>query len=435
MTRDLHALETRIEHLRNDESLTPENKQAILEFIDECAAEGLSPARQRKYIYVLRAIAVRYTPEEFQLKDANEDELKRLVATINRSSYAEATKVDFKKAIKKYYKILNGRVEPDKTRFIKARMSKPTQVTRADIYTQEELDMVISQLRNVRDKAFFSVMYESAVRPAELLGCSIESVEFREDGDYISVFGIKGTPDRRNLLVRSGTLLREWIRHHPAGGDPQRPRDPSSPLWIKLEQTTCKNCGVPAQRHSRAGCDHYEPKEIERVTYDGMRRAFKRACARAEMKLKKDRMYSLRHTRITEVSQFMSNQQLCRFAGWRPSSGQFEVYVHLTDSDVSSAIREHYGLRTKAEAVQVTCPVCGARNLPGALECRRCMRPLSLEASIKSDSLRDALKIVAELHERGELEGALDRLSLKGQVKDELSSRTDPTGKAASYSR
>ena len=416
MKEQHRILERRIAFVKADKALSEENRRAILEFIDECAAEGLGPARQVKYLFILRTIAVRLTPVGFLLRSATEKELKQLVATVNRSSYAESTQVDFKKAIKKYYKVLNGRRNPEKTRFIKTSMSKPSQVTRADIFTTEEIDRIVSQCRNIRDKAFFSVMHETAVRPAELLDCSIGDAEFTDDGDFIAVRGIKKTPDRRNMLVSSGQLLREWIRFHPAGGDPHQPRDPSAPLWVKLEQTACKNCGVSAYHHRRKGCDAYDPIEIEPVSYDSMRKAIRRACTQAAIKNRKNRMYSLRHSRITEVSQFMSNQQLCRFAGWRPSSGQFEVYVHLTDNDVNSSIREHYGLGARAEASVVTCRICGARNPATSTECRNCLRPMSLKAQSKLEDLSAAVKVVAELREKGNLEKVLGMLGAANEM-------------------
>jgi len=410
MRDESRRLERQIELLKADRSISTENRDAISAFLDECAAEGLSAARQVKYVYMLRTIVKCFAPSGFRLTSATENELKSTVAQVNRSAYTEATKSDYKKAIKKYYKVLNGRVPPAKTRFIRTAISKPTRVTRADLLTQEELARVVSSFRNIRDKAFFGVLHESAVRPCELLDCAIEDAEFTEDGDFISVRGVKKTPDRRNLLVTSGILLREWIRSHPAGGDPHHPKDPKAPLWVKLEQTACRNCGVSAHSHRSKGCNLYEPRPIERATYAAMHRALKRACARAEIKRPRDHMYTFRHTRITEASQFMSNQQLCKFSGWQPSSGQFEVYVHLTDDDVSSAIRAHYGMQAKPERTKVICRTCGAENPSHATECRRCLRPLSLEAATHLDSFREAVKLVAELHERGELNKAIRQI-------------------------
>ena len=407
MKDDVHALERRIASLKEDTEISRENRDAILSFLDECAAEGLSPIRQLKYIYMLKAIIVRFSPPGFYLPEATEAELKQVVAGINRSGYAEPIKADLKKALKKYYKVLNGGVPAEKTRFITARLSRATSVTRDSILTPEEVRAIVSKLRNIRDKAFVMVLYETAARPGELLACKISDVTFNEDGDFIFLKGLKGTPDRTNQLVESGILLREWLRYHPCGGDPYNPKDPRAPLWVKLEQTSCKNCGVPFQFHKQRGCDHFEPMEVEAASYDNLRLNFKRACLKAGIKKERLRLYSLRHSRITEVSQFMSNQQLCKFAGWKPGSGQFEIYVHLSNDDVNLAIRKHYNIGADKKQEYITCPICGQRNPPGSLECRNCKRPLNLESKVKLDHLSEAVKLIAELQEEGKLDGLL----------------------------
>ena len=406
MRDNVYKLEQRIGSLKTDSDITEENRNAILSFLDECAVEGLSPVRQLKYIYMLKAIACRLAPSGFSLKNATEAELKQVLAAINRSSYADPTKVDFKNAIKKYYKVLNGGTPAEKTAFIKIKVDKATPVTRDDLFAPEEVRAVVSKLRNIRDKAFVMTLYETAARPGELLACKISDVTFNEKGDFIFLQGLKGTPDRTNQLVESGILLREWLRYHPKGGDPYNPIDPSAPLWVKLEQTSCKNCGVCIQYHKQKGCNRFEPMEIEAASYDNLRMNFRKACHKAAIK-KRARLYSLRHSRITEVSQFMSNQQLCKFAGWKPGSGQFEVYVHLSNDDVNLAIRNHYNIGAGTEEKYITCPICGQRNPPGSLECRNCKRPLSLESKAKLDQLSEAVKLMAELQEDGKLEGLL----------------------------
>jgi len=402
------TLRRRIERLRHESDLSDPNRNAILSFLDECAAEGLSVARQMRYIYLLRTIAVRMAPSGFSFPDATETDLKQVVAAIHRSTtYAEATKADFKKAIKKYYKVLYGGTPPEMIAFIRATLKKATPVTREDIFSPEEVRSIISRLRNIRDKAFIMVLYEAGARPSELLGCKISDVTFNEDGDFIFLQGIKGTPDRTNQLIEAGTLLREWLRYHPCGGDPHDPREPSAPLWVKLEQTRCRKCGVPSQFHEQNGCEAYEPLEVEELRYDCIRLNFKAACRKAELKKKRLRMYSLRHSRITEVSKFMSNQQLCKFAGWKPGSGQFEVYVHLSNDDVNHAIREHYGMDSGTSEKYEDCPICGQRNPAGSLECRRCKRPLGLKSSTKVDEIRQAVSFIAELKEQGKLDALL----------------------------
>ncbi len=408
MIRAQHKLETAIQSLRSNQSLSRANRDTILDFLNECAAEGLSPARQVKYLYTLKTIVTKLSPEGFSLKSATEAQLKEVVANINRSSYSEYTKVDFKKAMKKLYKVMNHGSLPKKAAFIRTGLKKVTPVTRQDLFTPEEVRAVVSHLRNIRDKAFVMILYETGARPGELLACKISDVMFNDQGDFIFLKGLKGTPDRTNQLVESGFLLREWLRFHPCGGDPYNPKDPSAPLWVKLEQTSCKNCGASSQFHRYRGCSNFEPMEVERAYYDNLRMNFKRACYRAGIKKDRLRLYSLRHSRITEVSQFMSNQQLCKFAGWKPGSSQFEVYVHLSNDDVNLAIRKHYNIGNSKENEFIACPICGQKNPSNSLECRNCKRPLSLESATKLDNLSEAVRVIAELKEEGKLEGLID---------------------------
>ena len=411
MTNNDETLRKRIEQLKVDSDLSIDNRRAILVFLDECAAEGLSTVRQLKHISMLRTVVLRFSPAGFSLRNAAETDLKHVVAAINRSDLAEPTKVDLKGCLKKFYKVANDGVPPEKIRFIRATLSKPTAVTRDDLFSPEDVRALISEMRNVRDKAFTLVLYESGARPGELLACRISDVQFKEEGDFISLQGLKGTPDRTNQLVESGLLLREWIRSHPCGGDPLRPADPTAPLWVKLEQTSCANCGVASQFHAIRGCSEYRPRDVERARYDGIRMSFRRACARANIKKRRLRMYSLRHSRITEMSQFLSNQQLCKFAGWRPGSGQFEVYVHLTNEDVNEAIRKRFRLGGEAVDQQVSCPICGHANSKGALECHLCKRPLNLESATRKRNLQNALEVLGQLQEQGTLEGLLQALA------------------------
>ena len=111
------------------------------------------------------------------------------------------------------------------------------------------------------------------------------------------------------------------------------------------------------------------------------------------------------------MSQFLSNQQLCKFAGWRPGSGQFEVYVHLTNEDVNEAIRKRFRLGGEAVDQQVSCPICGHANSKGALECHLCKRPLNLESATRKRNLQNALEVLGQLQEQGKLESLLQALA------------------------
>jgi len=387
-----------------ESSLHPENKQAIQDFINHCAAEGLSESRQVRHAQSLKTLLKKYGPEGFKLRGASEEELKTVMAGLNRSGYAEATKRTMRGTVKKFYKIENGGSEhPDKVNFISLKKKKATRVTREDLFTQNERDRLFNSFSSLRDRAFTMVLYESAARPGELLARNIADFTSNEKGDFIFLEGSKGTPDRTNQLVRAGRTVREWLAQHPRGGELGNIKDRSAPLWVKKEQQACKNCGETPQTHGE-DCN-YNPDIADRMNYDGFLRRFKDACRKAEIPENKRRPYNLRHTRLTEVATFMGYEQLNKFAGWKPGSDRAKVYVHLNNDDVNQAIRDEYGLENDGDEDEgIDCPLCGTENQSSHSECRNCGRPLSLKEKTKKKEKQRVIERLADLEEKGVLE-------------------------------
>jgi len=388
-----------------DTDIHSENISAIHQFINHQAAEGISEVQQQRQIQSLKTLLRKFAPGNFRLKGASETELKTVLAQVNRSDYAEATKHKFKGTIKKFYKVMNGGHEhPDKVNFFKVTRKKATPVTRDDLFTEEELKRLFRGFSNVRDKAFTMVLYESAARPGELQECSIGDFTSNGKGDFIFLEGKKNTPDRTNQLVRSGRTLREWLSQHPLGGELGDIEDRTVPLWVKTEQQACKNCGEIPHHHDDS-CN-YQPDFSDRMTDHSFRHRFKDACERADIPEKKRRPYNLRHTRLTEVATFMGYEQLNKFAGWVPGSDRAKVYVHLNNDDVNQAIRDEYGLDSEKDKEKETrqCSFCGRENQGQHSECRNCGRPLNLQEASEKQEKQDVIDRLQELEEKGVLE-------------------------------
>lgn len=381
-----------------------ENFEAIQDFINHAAAEGVGETQQTRQIQSFKCLLRNFTPDDFQLRGASESELKQVMAELNRSSYADATKHKIKGTVKKFYRVENGGHEhPEKVDFFSTSPGKVSTVSREDLFTEEERRELFRGFNSTRGRAFAMTMYESAARPGELLEANIADFTSNEKGDFIFLEGKKGTPDRTNQLVRAGRPIREWLAQHPLGGEQGSIDDPSAPLWVKTEQQACKNCGESLYGHSDS-CS-YEPDPADRWSYQAFRQRFKDACERADIPENKRRPYNLRHTRLTEVATFMGYEQLNKFAGWKPGSDRAKVYVHLNNDDVNKAIREEYGLSGGDEEDQSkTCPFCGTENQSGHSECRRCGRPISLEQEKSKEEKQEVLERLAELEEKGVLE-------------------------------
>lgn len=392
-----------------DSEVSESDFEAIREFVDHCAAEGLSESRQQRHVQSLKSLVLKFSPDNFELRGASEAELKSVVAELNRSDYADATKRTMLGTVKKFYKVMNGGHEhPEKVDFFTVTKKKDSPVNREDLFTQDELKSLFQNFSSTRDRAFTMILYESAARPGELLECSIADFTSNGKGDFIYLEGLKGTPDRTNQLVRSGRVLREWLVQHPLGGELGNIEDMAAPLWVKSEQQKCRKCGEIPHNHSDS-CN-YKPDLGDRMNYDGFLRRFKDACQRAGIPENKRRPYNLRHSRLTEVATFMGYEQLNKFAGWKPGSDRAKVYVHLNNDDVNQAIRDEYGLQTDSDEEQsIHCSFCGTKNENQYKECRNCGRPLSLKQEKDKEGKQEVLEKLSELEERGLLE-KLERL-------------------------
>jgi integrase len=389
-----------------DSQIRPENVEAIRDFVNHCAAEGISEVRQARLVSALKSLLNGFAPDGFLLRDASEQGLKQVIAGLNRSDYAESTKHTFRSAVKKFYKVDNGGHEhPEKVQFFSVSASeKSTSVTREDLFTEGELKRLFRSFTSTRDRAFTMVLYESGARPGELLACNIADFTANGKGDFIFLQGLKNTPDRTNQLVRSGRVVREWLAQHPCGGEVGDIEDPSAPLWVKTQQQSCRHCGEIPHNHDDAACE-YESDPQDRLNHAGFYRRFKQACQTADIPENKTRPYNLRHTRLTEVATFMGYEQLNKFAGWKPGSDRAKVYVHLNNDDVNEAIRDQYGLNTEDDEEQeVSCSFCGSVNGSQYSECRNCGRPLSLRSKTENEEKQKVLERLAELDEKGLLE-------------------------------
>jgi len=404
-----------LQNLENSE-IQPDNVESIRAFIDHCAAEGLSESRQQRHAQSLKSLLTNFAPDGFRLRGASEQELKTVMAGLNRSDYAEATKRTMRGTVKKFYKIENGGHEhPDKVNFISLKKKRATRVTRDDLFTGEERKRLFRSFSSTRDRAFTMTLYESAARPGELLSRNIADFTSNEKGDFIFLQGSKGTPDRTNQLIRSGRTLREWLAQHPLGGEMGDIQNGSAPLWVKNEQQACSNCGEIPHNHNDS-CS-YKPDLGDRMNYGGFLRRFKDACRRAEIPENKRRPYNLRHTRLTEVATFMGYEQLNKFAGWKPGSDRAKVYVHLNNDDVNQAIRDEYGLsEDNHESKKKECPFCSTTNQTGHSECRQCGRPLSLEQQVRKREKQSVLERLAELEEKGVL-SKLEQIDNLSEIK------------------
>jgi site-specific recombinase XerD len=129
---DIHYQEKRLEKALEKHLPTFNgDKEDVKEFLNQLTVEGLSAARINKYIYTLSVLR-RMLNVDF--KSASEHEIKRLVASIEKSGKSDWTKHDYKVALKRFLRYLDR--EPS---WLKVSNGKSKNVLPEEILVEEEV--------------------------------------------------------------------------------------------------------------------------------------------------------------------------------------------------------------------------------------------------------------------------------------------------------
>ena len=356
------TLERELAKLRAN-CLGKKNSETILRFYRQLVAEGLGIARQIKYLSTLRRIASLLNK---QFEEVTKDDTIDFVAKIQQQDYSEWTKRDYKIILKRFYKWLRGCEEeyPPEVRWIKAGHNIPNTLEKKDLLTVDEIERIANSARNLRDKAFIWVYFESMRRLGEILTLKIGDVEFDELGARLLVNGKMGRDHGR--VITSVPLLSSWLNMHPLRNDL------NAPLWVTLgSKKTCKQ-----------------------LSYNAARSVLKDCAKRAGIK-KRVWLYLIRHSRITPASKILPHSLLCATAGWKQNSRMPSVYIHLAGEDIDEAhciLNGTTRMEKKDERLKpLLCQRCDGKNLPGSTFCNKCGAPLDLKTAIELDQARTKL--------------------------------------------
>ncbi len=239
-----------------------------------------------------------------------------------------------------------------------------------DILTPDEVKAMILAADNPRDRAFVSVMYESAARNEEMvvhekkkgniiIPVKQKDVVFDQYGAVIILNGKTGM--RRIRLIRSAPDLKIWLNHHPQRHD-------NAPLWVGLDEP---HDFLSASRGYTLICSLAKKAKINKNVHPHL----------------------LRHTRLTEVAGYFKEADLKVFAGWSADSKMASVYIHRSGADVERTQLEAEGIITREEKNKesnvlkpISCPRCKESNPSTARFCFKCGMPLDVETAVNLDN-------------------------------------------------
>jgi integrase len=298
---DIHKVNQQFEvALRNfelDENINERNKELIRKFIWDCKIGKTLKGRTKKkigkrrimqYIYNFRNLS-KWIGKPFD--QVTQEEMEKLVSNMEEDAYkngdepyCENTKLEYKKALAKFYKWL-GR--PDLVDFMD--MSSTSKDVPAIIRDQAE--RLINSTYEASLKAAIMVLFDGGPRAEEFLNLRIKDVTRKKNAEENESYWINirysKTFGRTIPLPLCSKYLNEWLREHPEQNNPEAQLFP--------------------------------------FTYKVLRRKIGRLGEKAlKMRIT---LHMLRHSSATYWAAKMNRYQLCAKYGWAFSSDMPDRYI------------------------------------------------------------------------------------------------------------
>ena len=260
------------------------------------------------------------------------------------------------------WKPLHERDFPELVAWMKIRTNNGHKKLPEELLTQEDVKKLVEYTHSFRNKALIMLLYDGALRISEALDIKLKHLVFDDYGGCVIVDGKTGM--RKLRLIDSIPYLKEYINKEYPFKD-----DPDKNLFVVIEGIGVKKDAIGHRLDDR-----------------GVRIAFNRIKARAGIK-KKVNPHLFRHSRLTELAKYLTEQELKIFAGWTAGSNMAQVYIHLSGKDVEDKILEHNGLKkTKDMQVKDTLkpkrcidPSCNHLNPSTNKFCSKCHRPIEIK--------------------------------------------------------
>ncbi len=305
--RRLERIEAALELL----GLPGKELEHILDFRDQCLADGLSIARTVKY---LQEVKLLYDRGLYRILGARKVRITPILAAVERSELSAWTKHDYKLALRKYLAFRGKDELAGEIRLTPVHGEKLPE----ELLTLEDVRELIEASRRLEDRAFLISLWESGCRIGELLNLQRKRISFDHLGAVILVEGKTGM--RRVRLLESAPVLDEWISDRSYKQD-QR-------IFGNTYRAYTKRLSVLARR---AG--------IGKRIYPHL----------------------FRHSRATYLASYLTEVQLCVFMGWTIGSTMARIYVHLSGADLDAALAavptlmqiQHPGVATPTKEVRI----------------------------------------------------------------------------------
>lgn len=292
-------------------SLSKSDKKIFDNYLDLCLTT-CSEVRAKKIKMILMQFRDIIEKPFDQL---TKDDIIKFLKIVNQSNRALWTKNDIKKIVKRFikrqYRNLDL-IDGDDTREAFRGVSKKIafnheKINSSTLITPEELEKILRATDSIKQKALFSLLYESGLRPQELRFLKWKDLIFEDSLNILSinVFSQKTRTPREVYVRDSIDLIKRWRKE------------------FQFPNRTNQDFVFPSQFH--------RDKPLSNGTIGNLLRSL---CKKANIRHLFP--YLFRHTRATELHKKLPNKISAKLCGHSIETS--EIYSHLSNEDVKTSI-------------------------------------------------------------------------------------------------
>jgi len=231
-----------------------------------------------------------------------------------------------------------------------------------DVWSEEELLLVVKYCDNVRDKVIFTLCWDMASRNQEIVKMRIRDIVLKEKYAEASTAWDTKTGTRTNLIILGFPYLRDLLNKHPFASGPN--------AFLILSRTTMK----PLSPDSLWRIADTLKKRITKMVKDKTIKGEDREKSIRLLKKPWNPYLLGRHSSLTEKSDILNDFQLKQYAGWEINSTRPRTYVHRKGKQVINPLLQEHGIIEKQERkpTRKECSKCGYINTTEATLCSKC---------------------------------------------------------------
>ncbi len=159
-----------VERIENSDGLTDQDVDTLMEYKRDMEIKGLSLNRIHKVLYQTRKIACRL---DKNLADATEEDVKDIVAWIQKRDIKDSTRKDYRVMVKRFFKWQNDNIYPEKVRWIDTTGNKGNNKLPENLFNETDIEKLTGATRNLRNEAMIDLSWETGARPGEYLDLRI----------------------------------------------------------------------------------------------------------------------------------------------------------------------------------------------------------------------------------------------------------------------